>query len=100
MDDFGTGESSLSMIADMPIDCIKLDRSFLSSGFHDRRHTEIIRLIINLAKALDMNVIAEGVETQEQADLLDQFGCRYAQGYFYSKPLPAGEFIELLKKTF
>ena len=99
MDDFGTGESSLSMIADMPIDCLKLDRSFLTSSFHDKRHTEIIRLIINLAEVLDINVIAEGVETQEQADLLDQLGCRYAQGYFYAKPVPAQDFIDLITKN-
>lgn len=99
MDDFGTGESSLSMIADMPIDYIKLDRTFLASGLQSRRHTEIIRLIINLTRTLDMGVIAEGVETQEQADLLSQLGCNYAQGYFYDRPMPADEFLKKFSKS-
>lgn len=94
MDDFGTGESSLSMIAEMPIDFIKLDRSFLTSDLTNPKHLEIIRLIISLAKTLHMDIIAEGVETQEQSDLLYSLGCRYVQGYFYGKPVPAMDFIK------
>ncbi len=93
MDDFGTGVSSLSMIAGMPIDYLKLDRSFLTSDLDDRRHIEIIRFIINLAKTLDLKIIAEGVETQEQAELLYSLGCYYAQGYYFDKPKPAEEFL-------
>ena len=92
MDDFGTGESSLNMLSEFPVDCLKLDRSFLIRGFHDKRHVEVVRFIINLAKILDIDIIAEGVETQEQADLLLELGCRNAQGYFYGKPGPAEEF--------
>lgn len=95
MDDFGTGESSLSMISEMPVDYLKLDRAFLTSSLSDKRHTEIIRFIINLASALDMSVIAEGVETQEQADLLLSLGCKNAQGYYYGKPQPSDEFLRL-----
>lgn len=95
MDDFGTGESSLAMISEMPVDYLKLDRAFLTSGLSDKRHTEIIRFIINLASALDMAVIAEGVETREQADLLLSLGCKNAQGYYYGKPLPSDEFLRL-----
>lgn len=93
MDDFGTGESSLSMVADMPIDVIKLDRSFLVSCLHSKRHSEVIRFIIRLAESLQMEVIAEGVETKEQEDFLLSVGCTYAQGYFYGKPAPADSFL-------
>ena len=93
MDDFGIGESSLAMLAEMPVDCLKLDRQFLVAGIHDRRHIEVIRLILNLAHALDIQTIAEGVETQEQADFLVSMGCPFAQGYFYGRPEPAEKFL-------
>lgn len=95
MDDFGIGESSLSMLADMPVNVLKLDRQFLVAGLDDKRHIEVIRCIINLAEVLDINIIAEGVETQEQADLLLSMGCYCAQGFFYAKPEPAGYFTEI-----
>lgn len=96
MDDFGIGESSLSMVADMPVDCLKLDRQFLLFELSDKRHIEVIRFIINLANALDMGIIAEGVETQEQADFLISMGCRYAQGFYYYRPEEAKKFLEIL----
>lgn len=95
MDDFGIGESSLSMLADMPVNVLKLDRKFLVAGLDDKRHIEVIRCIINLAKVLDINIIAEGVETQEQVDLLLSMGCTCAQGFFYAKPEPGGYFADL-----
>lgn len=93
MDDFGTGESSLAMVADMPVNIIKLDRRFVVAGQKDKRGREVIRFIINLAKTLDMDIIAEGVETQEQAELLLAMGCRFAQGYLYGRPEPAEGFL-------
>lgn len=95
MDDFGIGESSLSMLAEMPVNVLKLDRQFLVAGLDDKRHIEVIRCIINLAKVLDINIIAEGVETQEQVDLLLSMGCTCAQGFFYAKPEPGGYFADL-----
>lgn len=95
MDDFGTGESSLSMVAKMPIDVLKLDRQFIVSCLQDPRQMEIIRFIVQLAKTLNMKIIAEGVETKEQADFLLSLGCRYAQGYFYGKPEPADTFLKV-----
>lgn len=86
MDDFGIGESSLAMAARMPVDYLKLDRQFIIGDLNDKRHTEIIRFIINMAKALDLGVIAEGIETQEQAEILYNMGCAYAQGYYFGKP--------------
>ena len=94
MDDFGVGESSLAMVAEMPVDVLKLDRQFLVANLHSERHVAVIRLILNLAKTLGMRVIAEGVETKEQADLLLSLGCHYAQGYLYGKPEPAQKFLE------
>lgn len=95
MDDFGIGESSLAMLAEMPVDCLKLDRQFLVAGIHDRRHTEVIRFILNLAATLDIQTIAEGVETQEQADFLAAMGCPHAQGYFYGRPEPSEKFLQV-----
>lgn len=93
MDDFGVGESSLAMVAEMPVDVLKLDRQFLVANLHSERHLAVIRLILNLAQTLEMKVIAEGVETKEQADLLLSMGCHYAQGYLYGKPEPAEKFL-------
>ena len=86
------------MLADIPVDYLKLDRSFLLAGLNNNRHVEVMRCIINLAKTLNIEVIAEGIETQEQADFLCSLGCRYAQGYLYSKPSPADTFLNLPKK--
>lgn len=89
IDDFGTGASSLSMVADLPVDVLKLDRSFLS-GFPDcPRHVETVRCMVRLAKALGLTLIIEGVETAAQAEKLCALGCQYAQGYYYSRPRPA-----------
>ena len=95
MDDFGTGESSLGMLADMEVDVLKLDRSFLRSGLLDRRSIEVIRAVVQLAHALDMDVIAEGVEHEHQRDTLLDLGCNYAQGYLYYKPQPWQDFADI-----
>ncbi len=94
MDDFGTGESSLAMVASIPVDYLKLDRQFVTADITDPRHKEVIRLIINMAKALDIKVISEGIETKEQADMLYDMGCGYAQGYYFRKPVPVEEFFQ------
>lgn len=93
MDDFGVGASSLSMAAEMPVDVLKLDRSFVCTCVENPKQTKVVQFIIELSKMLGASLIAEGVETQEQADLLCSMGCYYAQGYFYSKPKPAREFL-------
>ena len=95
MDDFGVGASSLSMAVDMPVDVLKIDRSFLTENAKNPRRAAVIRFIVDLAKSLQMDTIAEGVETQEQADLLVSLGCRHAQGYLYGRPVPAEKFEEL-----
>ena len=93
MDDFGVGESSLAMLTTLPVDVIKLDRQFLLTTLQDARHAQVIRCIVQLADALNIDVLAEGVETAEQAALLQRLGCRHAQGYLYGKPEPAEHFL-------
>lgn len=89
MDDFGVGESSLAMLTQMPVDIIKLDRQFLLTAEKTPSHIEVIRFIIQLALKLNIGIIAEGVETPEQAALLQSLGCDHAQGYLYGRPEPA-----------
>ena len=94
MDDFGTGESSLAMAARLPVDYLKLDRQFVLEDVHDKRHREVIRFIMNMAKALNMEVISEGIETKEQAELMYDMGCDFAQGFYYSRPKPYMELLD------
>lgn len=95
MDDFGTGESSLAMAARLPVDYLKLDRQFVVEDVHDKRHREVIRFIMNMAKALNMQVISEGIETKEQAELMYDMGCDFAQGFYYSRPKPYMELLDV-----
>jgi predicted signal transduction protein with EAL and GGDEF domain len=87
IDDFGTGYSSLSHLRRLPLDTLKLDRSFVSEMLTNSDSREIVQTIISLAHILRMDVVAEGIEMVEQADQLRSLGCKYAQGYFYSKPM-------------
>ncbi len=95
MDDFGSGYSSLNMLKSMPVDVIKIDRGFLNEVAGTERGKTVIRFSIALAKEMNIKVIAEGVESEKQAAFLLQAGCAYAQGYFYSKPLPVPDFERL-----
>ena len=96
IDDFGTGYSSLNYIKQMPIDCLKIDRSFVRDLSSDPRDTAIIRAIMSIAHSLDMSVIAEGVESAEQAKQLVELGCRAAQGYYYHRPMSGMQCRSLL----
>lgn len=97
IDDFGTGHSSLSYLKNFPIDKLKIDQSFVGDMASDKDDANLVKAIINLAKSLEMDVIAEGVETQRQADMLIAYGCYEAQGYFYSKPLNKTDLEAFLK---
>ncbi len=96
MDDFGTGFSSLSQIARLPLDALKIDRAFISNMLATAADLAIVSTIISLAHGLDILVVAEGVETQEQAERLQLLACDLAQGYFYSRPVPAAEIAKML----
>jgi EAL domain-containing protein (putative c-di-GMP-specific phosphodiesterase class I) len=96
IDDFGTGYSSLSRLRRIPVDTLKIDRTFISHMDSDPESREIVRIIIMLAHNLGLKVVAEGVETQEQVDLLKQLNCEMAQGYFYSRPADDQAMLKLL----
>ncbi|WP_343676606.1 bifunctional diguanylate cyclase/phosphodiesterase [Paraburkholderia heleia] len=88
IDDFGTGYSALSYLTRFPIDTLKIDRTFVQQVTTDRRHAELVKAILSIARCLGQRVVAEGVETTEQAAFLEAHGCEVAQGFLYSKPLP------------
>jgi CheY-like chemotaxis protein len=98
IDDFGTGHSSLAYLAKLPVDAIKIDRSFIITMLQNVDTMTLVSTIISLAHALKLKVVAEGVDAQDQANVLRLLRCDEMQGYLYSKPLPAGEFIELLRR--
>lgn len=99
MDDFGSGYSSLNVLRNVDMDIIKLDMLFFSNDKHNHKGGTIISSVVRMAKWLSLPVIAEGVETVEQADFLRSIGCNYIQGFLYSKPVPSEEFEALLRKV-
>jgi diguanylate cyclase (GGDEF)-like protein len=96
IDDFGTGYSSLSYLARYPINTLKIDRLFVGSIASDTHRAELVKAIVSIAHSLGQFVVAEGVDTPEQAKYLHELGCQIAQGYFYSKPMPRAVFKSLL----
>ncbi len=97
MDDFGTGYSTLSSLHSFPFDTLKIDRSFVSRLQDGDQAHHIVRTIIELARALDMGIIAEGIETAQQYNILRDMGCRFGQGYYFARPMPAAEISRLLR---
>jgi diguanylate cyclase (GGDEF)-like protein/PAS domain S-box-containing protein len=96
IDDFGTGYSSLSYVHRFPLDALKIDRSFITEMGTGLRRSEIVRAIVNLAHNLGLEVIAEGIETQHQLDVLRSLGCEYGQGYLFSRPVEADAALTLI----
>ena len=97
LDDFGTGYSSLSYLHNFRFDTLKLDRSFVARIDTSSKHAEIVRTIVSLARALGMEVVAEGVESAAQVAQLQVLHCDYAQGYYFARPMEASQLVELLE---
>ena len=96
-DDFGIGYSSLNYLRKLPFDALKIDKSFIYEMETINQKKAIVSTIISLANDLNLKVIAEGVETRAQFDILQKYHCDFIQGYIFSKPIPANEFIRLLQ---
>jgi diguanylate cyclase (GGDEF)-like protein len=97
MDDFGTGYSSLTYLGRLPLDGIKVDRSFVGQMGVDERQAQLVRTIVTLIRNLGLEPIAEGVETSQQANLLREMGCAFAQGFVFSRPVPPRKIDELIR---
>jgi len=97
IDDFGTGYSSLSYLKLFTVDILKIDQSFVKDMLTDAQSLDIVKTIIYLAKALDLTIVAEGIEHEQDRDMLQSLGCQIGQGYYFSKPIPQAQFDELLR---
>ena len=97
MDDFGTGYSSLNYLHTFPFDVLKIDRSFVGRMTECNQSLQIVRAIIDLARALGMDVLAEGIETPAQYHLLRDLGCRFGQGFLFARPMRADDITQLLR---
>lgn len=98
MDDFGTGYASLNYLKRLPVDILKIDRSFVKGLPDDDDDATLVTTIMSLGLSLGLNIVAEGVETKDQEAFLKHYGCQQVQGYLYSKPVPLAEFVVLLEK--
>ena len=98
MDDFGSGYSSLNMLSTMPIDVLKMDMKFIRNIAYNETDRRLVTLILDIAKHMNLTVVAEGIEQREQLEILKKAGCQIVQGYYFSRPVPAEKFEELIIK--
>ena len=96
IDDFGTGYSNLLMLSVLPAKELKIDKSFVTSMLENEKTYKLVETIMSIARTMEMNVVAEGIETEEQQAVLPRLGCDYRQGYLFSRPLPAEQVPWLL----
>jgi EAL domain-containing protein (putative c-di-GMP-specific phosphodiesterase class I) len=98
MDDFGSGYSSLNMLSEMPIDVLKMDMKFVRNIEKSETDRRLVSLILDIARYLKVSVVAEGVETEKQLEILREGKCDLVQGYYFSRPLPSEDFEKLIEK--
>ena len=94
IDDFGTGYSSLSYLADLPVQTLKIDQSFVERLTESESNSRVVQAIVGLGKAMNLDVVAEGVETEQQLLMVTKYGCDLAQGYFIGRPMPEADFMD------
>ena len=97
IDDFGTGYSSFSYLHRLPFDKLKIDRAFVSSMINGKKSKQIVRSLINLSRDLEMEVVAEGIETRGELDLLREYRAHYGQGYYFSRPISEADLVKLIQ---
>jgi EAL domain-containing protein (putative c-di-GMP-specific phosphodiesterase class I) len=97
LDDFGTGYSSLSYLRELPLDCLKVDRQFVMDMERDQSTRHIVEAIVAMAQAMDLKVVAEGIETQAQWEILQRLGVEEGQGYLFARPMPAEDFAAYIR---
>jgi EAL domain-containing protein (putative c-di-GMP-specific phosphodiesterase class I) len=100
IDDFGTGYSSLSYLQKLPVDAIKLDRSFVRAIEVESRSRHVVHSLVSLARGIGLDAIAEGVSSAGQLEMLRGMGCTYGQGFHFSKPVPRDELVLLLQREY
>lgn len=98
LDDFGTGYSSIGYLKRLPVSILKIDKSFIRDLIDDRNDRVLVETIVTMGKLLGLNLVAEGVEGEEQLKILQDYGCHFYQGYYNSPPVPESQFIRLLEK--
>jgi len=99
LDDFGTGQSNLDYIVDMPVDIVKFDKGMTNAYFENGKAKYIMDAAMNMIRGMDLKIVSEGIETEEQFRTMENLGINYIQGYYFSKPLPADEFLEFIKQN-
>ena len=97
LDDFGTGESNLNYIVDMPVQIVKFDRDMVQNYFRNDRAKIVMRATVSMIKTMGLKIVAEGVETKEQLDAMEELGVDYIQGYYFSKPLQEKDFLRFIE---
>ena len=99
MDDYGTGYSNITNVITYPFHIVKMDKSIVWYAMENDRALSTLKHSINMIKSLNMDIVAEGVETKEQSQALQEMGCDYLQGYYYSKPIPLDAFITFISEN-
>ena len=100
LDDYGTGYSTITYMMTMPFKIVKIDKSILWSSFENEKAMIALCASINMIKDMEMEIVVEGIETEEMANKLSELGCEYLQGFYFSRPLPKEEFLEFLQKPY